>query len=117
VYLTDQRLVVRRRSNWQPPTEPPLMNFDGSDIAQVRQVGVVGSGRFALTVTDGSSATEVSFLPHSDHPLPSAHAQNLYENLQICVMHWRQGHIPFEGHTDVFRERHYGRLAKRSENL
>ena len=103
MFLTDQRVVVRRVSGWQEPTEPPLMNVDGADITQVRQVGVGGSGRFALTVTGGSSATEVSFSPSSDHTVSLALAQNLYGNLEFCVMHWRQGQIPFEGQADVFR--------------
>lgn len=105
MFLTDQRVVVRRVSGWQEPTEPPLMNLEGADIAQVRQVGVGGSARFELKVKGGSSATEVSFLPTSDHKVSRELAQNLYGNLEFCVMHWRQGQIPFEGHADVFRTR------------
>lgn len=105
MFLTDQRVVVRRVSGWQEPTEPPLMSFEGADIAQVRQVGVGGSAGFELKVTGGSGATEISFLPTSDHEVPTKLAQNLYGNLEFCVMHWRQGQIPFEGHDDVFRTR------------
>lgn len=105
MFLTDQRVVVRRLSGWQAPTEPPLMNFEGADIAQVRQVGVGRSARLELKVEGGPSATEVCFLPTSDHKVSWELVQNLYGNLQFCVRHWRQGQFPFEGHAEVFRTR------------
>ena len=105
MFLTDQRVVVRRVSGWQAPTEPPLMNFEGTDIASVRQAGVGSSGRFDLTLKGGSGATVVSFLPTSDHEVSRELVQNLYGTLEFCVMQWMQGQIPFEGHTDVFRRR------------